>query len=172
MLILRQLTLSGNVVMEEKKKKKIVDEATRRKAVQDYKLNGNASAIARKYGVARSTFLAWLPIYSNDFLCDNDIITDACVSAIEKTSEAVIQSIYSNNATRQQFLEEHYAEIGNAISANIRAISQRLKKPDNIPMRDLAASLNALSGIIKEFLPVEEQGSTTINLLQQTINNQ
>jgi hypothetical protein len=151
-------------------KKKTYAEEVKRVAVAEYKTTGNASAVARKYGVPRTTLLAWVRLFPA-ITVTNDMVTDATIEAINRTSEAVVRSIDVATATRQQFLMEHYGELGEAISLNLQAIITRLRTPEGIPYRDLAATLTALSGMVKEFLPVEEQTPTQINLLQQTINN-
>ena len=152
-------------------KAKKIDDKTKKKAIAEYRETGNASAIARKYGVARSTFLAWLPVVSHKIDTDSHVTTQAVVKAIEKTSDAAVRSIEQATATRQEFFAQHYAGLSDALSHTLKAITDRVKdKPDTIPTRDLAAIFTALTNFAKEFTPVEEQGTTTINLLQQTVN--
>lgn len=158
--------------MKKKCRKKPLTDEEKMLAVQEYKTNGNASAIARKYGVARTTFLAWLPLFS-DTPVSNDIVTQATVKAIEETSQAVVRSIDQATATRQEFFAQQYLGFSEAFSYTLKAITTRVKdKPDSIPTRDLAAIFTALTNFAKEFTPVEEQSTTTINLLQQTVNKQ
>lgn len=157
--------------MEKKKKRKKFDEATKKRAVEEYNLTGNVSAVARKYGVARTTLLEWLQIFNNLHLKDEKIAI-AAVSAINRASDAVVKSIEANAATREEFMRAHYTELSIALSNNLKAISDRLESDiEKLSLRDLAASLTALTNMAKEFLPVEEKGATQINLLQQTITN-
>ena len=158
--------------MKKKCRKKALTDEEKMLAVQEYKTNGNASAIARKYGVARTTFLAWLPLFS-DTPISNDIVTQATVKAIEETSQAVVRSIDQATASRQEFFAQQYSNFSEAFTYTLKAITTRVKdKPDGIPTRDLAAIFTALTNFAKEFTPTEEQGTTTINLLQQTVNKQ
>lgn len=152
--------------------KKKYTEEEKRAVVMEYRISGNAAAVGRKHGVARTTLLSWAKLYAS-IPTDNPIVTDAVVAAVDKASDAIVRSIDLATASRQQFFAEHYAELSKALSLNLNAIISRLEDKDaRIPYRDLAASLTALTSMVKEFLPVEEQQSTTqINLLQQTINN-
>ena len=153
------------------KKAKKIDSKTKNKAIAEYQSSGNASAVARKYGIARSTLLTWLSLL-NDIPTDTPEATQAVVKAIETTSAAAVRSIEQAAATRQEFFAQHYAGLSDAFSHTLKAITDRVKdKPDTIPTRDLAAIFTALTNFAKEFTPVEEQGTTTINLLQQTVNN-
>ena len=93
-------------------RKKFTDEK-KRTAVMEYRMTGNASAVARKYGIARTTFTSWVRLFAN-VPTDNTIVAEAVVSAIDKASEAVVRSIDLATATRQQFIMEHYNEIGRA----------------------------------------------------------
>lgn len=157
-------------MVKPKRKSGKVDEKTKKKALAEYKNTGNASAVARKYGVARSTFLAWLPEFTLEV--KDEEVKKACIRAIDETSKAVVRSIDTNSISRQELIKEHYTDLADALHYNLVAISTRLKEdPQGIPFRDLAASLTALANVVKEFLPVEEQGTTQINLLQQTVNN-
>lgn len=156
--------------MKKKCRKKPLTDEEKMLAVQEYKANGNASAIARKYGVARTTFLAWLPLFS-DTPVSNNIVTQATVKAIGETSQAVVRSIDQATATRQEFLQQHYAGVSTLFSALITKMTKELSDDNKHPsLRDQAAALTALVNFIKEFTPTEEQGTTTINLLQQTVN--
>lgn len=152
-------------------KAKKIDDKTKKKAIAEYRETGNASAIARKYGVARSTFLAWLPVVSHKIETDSHVTTQAVVKAIEKTSDAAVRSIEQATATRQEFLQQHYAGVSTLFSALITKMTAELKDDTKHPsLRDQAAALTALVNFVKEFTPTEEQGTTTINLLQQTVN--
>ena len=156
--------------MKKKCRKKPLTDEEKMLAVQEYKTNGNASAIARKYGVARTTFLAWLPLFS-DTPVPSEEVKSACVQAIEKTSDAVVRSIEQATATRQEFLQQHYAGVSTLFSALLTKMTNELNDETKHPsLRDQAAALTALINFVKEFTPTEEQGITTINLLQQTVN--
>lgn len=153
-------------------KAKKIDDKTKKKAIAEYRETGNASAIARKYGVARSTFLAWLPVVSHKIETDSHVTTQAVVKAIEKTSDAAVRSIEQATATRQEFLQQHYAGVSTLFAALINKMTNELNDATKHPsLRDQAAALTALTNFVKEFT-TEEQGTTTINLLQQTVNNQ
>lgn len=157
--------------VRKKAHKTVYDDEFKSRVVQEYQLTNQATATARRYGIGRSTLLLWVKNASS-FKSNNESITQAYVQAINDTSTAVVRSIEANVLSRQEFMREHYAEVSEALIYNLRAITNRLKEnPKSIPFRDLAASLTALNGMIKEFLPVEEQGVTQINLLQQTVNN-
>ena len=148
-----------------------IDEKTKRRAVAEYHRTGNASAIARNYGVARSTFLAWLPAITNTIETDTPEATDAVVHAIEKTSDAAVRSIEQAAATRQEFLQQHYVQVSELFSALISKMTTTINDENSHPtLRDQAAALTALTNFIKEFTPTEEQGNISINLLQQTVN--
>lgn len=157
--------------VRKKVHKTVYDDEFKARVVQEYQQTNQATATARKYGIGRSTLMLWIKNVSS-IKTNNDTITEACVQAINETSAAVVRSIEANALSRQEFMREHYAEVSEALVYNLRAITDRLKEnPKSIPFRDLASSLTALNGMIKEFLPVEEQGVTQINLLQQTVNN-
>lgn len=157
--------------MKKKCRKKPLSDEEKMLAVQEYRTNGNASAIARKYGVARTTFLAWLPLFS-DTPVSNDIVTQATVKAIKETSQAVVRSIDQAAATRQEFLQQHYAEIGKLFSALVKKMADTINDENSKPsLRDQAAAFTALTNFVKEFTPTEEQGNIQVNLLQQTVNN-
>ena len=155
----------------KKPKRKTYDEEFKKLVVREYVSTNRASETARRYGIGRCTLLEWAKAYST-INSSNEIISRACVEAIEKTSDAVVRGIEANTLSRQEFIQAHYAELSEALRCNISAITTRLKNnPNDIPFRDLAASLTALTNVVKEFLPIEEQGTTQINLLQQTVNN-
>lgn len=148
-----------------------IDDKTKRRAIAEYHKTGNASAIARKYGVARSTFLAWLPALTNTIKTDSPEATDAVVLAAGKISDAAVFSIEQAAATRQEFLQQHYAEIGKLFSALVKKMADTINDENAKPsLRDQAAAFTALTNFVKEFTPTEEQGSVQVNLLQQTVN--
>ena len=150
-----------------------IDERIKKKAIADYYKTGNASAVARKYGVARSTFLAWLPAIQRNIESPTPETTAAVVHAIEQTSAAAVRSIEQATATRQEFLQQHYAGVSRLFTALITKMTNELNDETKHPsLRDQAAALTALTNFVKEFTPTEEQGTTTINLLQQTVNKQ
>lgn len=150
---------------------KKIDDKTKKRAIAEYQRTGNASAIARKYGVARSTFLAWLPAITNTIETNTPEATHAIVHAIEKTSAAAVRSIEQATATRQEFLQQHYARVNTLFSTLLDKMTTELCDENKHPsLRDQAAALTALINFVKEFTPTEEQGTTTINLLQQTVN--
>ena len=156
--------------MKKKCRKKPLTDEEKMLAVQEYRTNGNASAIARKYGVARTTFLAWLPLFSDTHV-SNDIVTQTTVKAIEETSQAVVRSIDQATATRQEFLQQHYAQISQLFSALVCKMTATINDKNAHPsLRDQAAAFTALTNFVKEFTPTEEQGNVSINLLQQTVN--
>lgn len=153
-------------------KRKPITEETKRNAVLEYHNTGNASATARRFGVARTTLLSWIPVYT-DIAIHNERLTTASVQAIERTSLAVVDSIRQASATRQEFYQQHFHEVSILFSQLLQGMSSKLDNTQNPPsLRDQAAALTALTNFVKEFLPAEDQGTTTINLLQQTINNQ
>lgn len=157
--------------MKKKCRKKPLTDEEKMLAVQEYRTNGNASAIARKYGVARTTFLAWLPLFSDTHV-SNDIVTQTTVKAIEETSQAVVRSIDQATATRQEFLQQHYAQISQLFSALVCKMTATINDENAHPsLRDQAAAFTALTNFVKEFTPTEEQGNIQVNLLQQTVNN-
>lgn len=156
--------------MKKKCRKKRLTDEEKMLAVQEYRTNGNASEIARKYGVARTTFLAWLPLF-NDIPVSNDIVTQATVKAIEETSHAAVRSIEQATATRQEFLQQHYSQVSTLFSALLAKMTAELNNETRHPsLRDQAAAFTALTNFIKEFTPAEEQGNIQVNLLQQTVN--
>lgn len=153
-----------------KKKKKLYDDGFKHIVVQEYINTGNASGIARKHGIARCTLLEWVKYYST-IKTSNDAISQACINAIEKTSDAAVRSIEQATATRQEFLQQHYAGVNTLFSALLSKMTAELNDENKHPsLRDQAAALTALINFVKEFTPTEEQGTTTINLLQQTVN--
>lgn len=153
-----------------KKKKKLYDDEFKNIVVQEYVTTGNASEIARKHNIARCTLLEWVKYYGT-IKTSNDAISQACINAIEKTSDAAVCSIKQAAATRQEFLQQHYAGVSTLFSALLSKMTAELNDENKHPsLRDQAAALTALINFVKEFTPAEEQGTTTINLLQQTIN--
>lgn len=149
-----------------------IDERTKKKAVAEYHRLGNASAIARKYGVARSTFLAWLPAITNTIETDTPEATEAVVAAIQSTADAAIRSMELSAATRQEFLQRHYDGVSNLFATLVDKMTKELNDETKHPsLRDQAAALTALTNFVKEFTPHDdEQGKVQINLLQQTLN--
>lgn len=144
----------------------------KRKAVEEYRLKGNAAAIARKYGVTRSTFLRWLSPVENTVDVADPIISSACVKAINRAADATIREIHASAATRNEFLRIHYAQVNELFSSILARMTATLNDENSRPsLRDQAAALTALSNFMKEFTSTEEQGPTTINLLQQTVNS-
>ena len=150
------------------------------KAIADYRLSGNVSAVARKYDIARTTLLRWLKEYEgfnfdqlDSDAAESDITaeTAAVVRYIEKTSDATVRAIEQATATRQEFLQQHYSSISTLFSALLAKMTAELNDETKHPsLRDQAAAFTALTNFVKEFSPTEEQGTTTINLLQQTVN--
>lgn len=147
------------------------------KAIADYRLSGNVSAVARKHKIARTTLLRWLKEYEGKNLDHIDSDTDsnpetaAVVNYINKTTDAAVRSIEAESLTRQEFLQQHYAGVSTLFSALITKMTAELNDKEKHPsLRDQAAALTALVNFVKEFTPTEEQGTTTINLLQQTVN--
>ena len=155
-----------------KKKKKLYDDEFKKFVVQEYMNSGNASGVARKHDIARCTLLEWVKYYSN-ITTSSAAVSQACIQAIEKTSDAAVRSIEQATATRQEFLQQHYAGVSTLFSTLITKMTNELSDDNKHPsLRDQAAALTALVNFIKEFTPTEEQGTTTINLLQQTVNKQ
>ena len=155
-----------------KKKKKLYDDEFKKFVVQEYMNSGNASGVARKHDIARCTLLEWVKYYSN-ITTSSAAVSQACIQAIEKTSDAAVRSIEQATATRQEFLQQHYAGVSTLFSALITKMTKELSDDNKHPsLRDQAAALTALVNFVKEFTPTEEQGTTTINLLQQTVNKQ
>ena len=159
--------------MSIKRRKQYVNklnEEVKKIAVLDYQQNGNASAIARKYGVPRTTLLEWIRQASSIRTSDPEV-TSATIRAINDASSAVVRSIEQAAATRQEFLQQHYTHINTLFTALINKMKATLSDETKQPsLRDQAAALTALANFIKEFTPTEDQGATTINLLQQTVN--
>jgi transposase-like protein len=156
----------------KKKKKKLYDDEFKKFVVQEYMNSGNASEVSRKHDIARPTLLEWVKYYSN-ITTSSAAVSQACIQAIEKTSDAAVRSIEQATATRQEFLQQHYAGVSTLFSALITKMTKELSDDNKHPsLRDQAAALTALVNFVKEFTPTEEQGTTTINLLQQTVNNQ
>lgn len=149
-------------------KKKRIGDDEKRQAVLEYHRNGNVSATAKKYGVARSTLLAWIQTFST-ISTDSAEMTQACVNAIEAASDAVVRSIDTATATRQQFLLEHYSQVSTIIQELLASMREDLKKPD-ISLGTKTMAFTALTNFIKEFTPAEDGGAVNINLLQQTVN--
>lgn len=155
----------------KKKKKKLYDDEFKKFVVQEYVNSGNASEISRKHDIARCTLLEWVKYYSN-ITTNSEAVSQACIQAIEKTSDAAVRSIEQATATRQEFLQQHYAGVSTLFSALLTKMTNELNDKTKHPsLRDQAAALTALVNFVKEFTPTEEQGTTTINLLQQTVNN-
>lgn len=156
----------------KKKKKKLYDDEFKKFVVQEYMNSGNASEVSRKHDIARPTLLEWVKYYSN-ITTSSAAVSQACIQAIEKTSDAAVRSIEQATATRQEFLQQHYAGVSTLFSALITKMTKELSDDNKHPsLRDQAAALTALVNFVKEFTPTEEQGTTTINLLQQTVNKQ
>ena len=157
----------------KKKKPPVYDEVFKAMVVRECLELQNVKRTASKYGIARGTLLSWMQQLSEtNIYVHNERVTTKTIEAIEKTSDAVVRSIERAAATREEFIKEHYADLSDAFRYNIKAITDRLRdNPQGIPFRDLASCLTAITGMVKEFLPVEEQSTTQINLLQQTINN-
>jgi transposase-like protein len=155
----------------KKKKKKLYDDEFKKFVVQEYINSGNASEISRKHDIARCTLLEWVKYYSN-ITTNSEAVSQACIQAIVKTSDAAVRSIEQATATRQEFLQQHYAGVSTLFSALLTKMTNELNDETKHPsLRDQAAALTALVNFVKEFTPTEEQGATTINLLQQTVNN-
>lgn len=166
-----------------KKKKKQYDDEFKISVVQEYMHSGNASEVSRRHNIARCTLLEWVKYYSNEAAIksvkslglnttSSEEIKSACVQAIEKTSDAAVRSIEQATATRQEFLQQHYAGVSTLFSTLITKMTNELNDETKHPsLRDQATALTALVNFVKEFTPTEEQGTTTINLLQQTVNN-
>lgn len=153
-----------------KKKKKLYDDEFKKFVVQEYINTGNASEIARKHDIARCTLIEWVKYYST-ITTSSEAVSQACIHAIEKTSDAAVRSIEQATATRQEFLQQHYAGVSTLFSALLSKMTAELNDEKKHPsLRDQAAALTALINFVKEFTPTEEQGTTTINLLQQTVN--
>lgn len=149
-------------------KRKRLGDDEKRQAVLDYHRNGNASAIAQKYGVARSTLLGWIPTFST-ITTGSAEMTQACVNAIEATSDAVVRSIDTATATRTQFLQENYAQVNALIQELLKSMKEDLKKTD-LSLGTKTMAFTALINFIKDFTPAEEGAAVNINLLQQTVN--
>jgi hypothetical protein len=82
-----------------------------------------------------------------------------------------VRSIEQATATRQEFLQQHYAGVSTLFSTLLTKMTDELNDKTKHPsLRDQAAAFTALVNFVKEFTPTEEQGTTTINLLQQTVN--
>lgn len=164
------------------KKRKRYDDEYKKHVVMEYMNSGNASEISRRYDIARPTLLEWVKYYSDEAAiksvkgiglntASSEEIKSACVQAIEKTSDAAVRSIEQATATRQEFLQQHYAGVSTLFSALVTKMTKELNDDNKHPsLRDQAAALTALTNFVKEFTPTEEQGTTTINLLQQTVN--
>jgi transposase-like protein len=159
-------------IVGKKKKKKQYDDEFKKFVVQEYINSGNASEVSRKHDIARCTLLEWVKYYSN-ITTNSEAVSQACIQAIEKTSDAAVRSIEQATATRQEFLQQHYAGVSKLFSALLTKMTNELNDETKHPsLRDQAAALTALINFVKEFTPTEEQGTTTINLLQQTVNKQ
>jgi transposase-like protein len=153
-----------------RKKKRLYDDEFKKFVVREYINSGNASEIARRHDIARCTLLEWVKYYGT-ITTTNESVAHACVAAIEKTSNAAVRSIEQATATRQEFLQQHYAGVSELFSALLTKMTAELNDETKHPsLRDQAAALTALINFVKEFTPTEEQGTTTINLLQQTVN--
>lgn len=153
-----------------KNKKKVYDDEYKKLVVREYINSGKASETARRYGIARCTLLEWAKYYST-INADSEEVKYACVKAIEKTSNAAVRSIEQAAATRQEFLQQHYAQVSELFSALVCKMTATISDENSHPsLRDQAAALTALTNFIKEFTPTEEQGNININLLQQTVN--
>lgn len=162
---------SVGTTVGKKKKKKQYDDEYKKHVVREYMNSGNASEISRQYNIARCTLLEWIKYYST-IEADSEEVKYACVHAIEQTSAAAVRSIEQATATRQEFLQQHYAGVSTLFSALVTKMTKELSDDNKHPsLRDQAAALTALVNFVKEFTPTEEQGTTTINLLQQTVNN-
>lgn len=149
-----------------------IDKRTKNRAIAEYKNTGNISAVTKKYNISRPTFYAWLKELS-DFTPTTPQAAQAIVSAIQTTTNATVRSIEQAAATRQEFLKEHYAGVSTLFSALLSKMTAELNDENKHPsLRDQASALTALINFVKEFTPTEEQGTTTINLLQQTVNKQ
>lgn len=153
-----------------KKKKRVYDDEFKKLVVREYMNSGNVSDIARRHEIARCTLIEWIKYYSN-IPTSCETVSQACVKAIEKTSDAAVRSIEQAAATRQEFLQQHFAGVSTLFSALLSKMTAELNDETKHPsLRDQAAALTALTNFIKEFTPAEEQGVTQINLLQQTVN--
>ena len=152
------------------KKSNKIDARTKNRALAEYQKTGNLSAVTKKYNISRPTFYSWLKELS-EFRPSTPETTNAVVTAIQATSKAAVRSIEQAAATRQEFLQQHYAQVGELFSALINKMTATINDENSHPtLRDQAAALTALTNFIKEFTPTEEHGNVSINLLQQTVN--
>ena len=131
----------------------------RAKAVMLYRTNKNISLTATKFGISRPTLMKWLKEFP-DIEAVDPATSAACVRAIEDAS-----------AIRLAFLREHYDNMSTVIRKGIKRADQLIENADNLG--SVVNAIERLSTIIKDFTPAEDVNptSTTINLLQQTLNN-
>lgn len=162
--------LCSNELKCKVKKSNKIDTRTKNRALAEYQKTGNLSAVTKKYNISRPTFYSWLKELS-EFRPSTPETTNAVVSAIQATSKAAVRSIEQAAATRQEFLQQHYAQVSELFSALVCKMTATINDKNSHPsLRDQAAALTALTNFVKEFTPAEEQGNISINLLQQTVN--
>lgn len=163
-------SLCTKELMCKVKKSNKIDTRTKNRALAEYQKTGNLSAVTKKYNVSRPTFYSWLKELS-EFKPSTPETTNAVVTAIQATSKAAVRSIEQAAATRQEFLQQHYEQVGQLFSALVCKMTATINDEKSHPtLRDQAAAFTALTNFIKEFTPTEEQGNVSINLLQQTVN--
>lgn len=121
--------------------------------------SGNITETSKKVGVSRPTLRTWIAEFENSMAAD------------PKVSDAAVRAIEDASAIRQKFLCEHYDSLTTVIRKAISRADELIPKADNLG--SIVNAIERLANVIKEFTPADEANptSTTINLLQQTIES-
>lgn len=145
--------------MRKSGKKKIFSDKFKTDAVILAQETGNIAETAKKVGVSRPTLRAWIAEFKDSKVADT------------KVSKAVVRAIEDASAIRQAFLREHYDSLSEVIRKAISRADELIPKADNLG--SIVNAIERLANVIKEFTPADEANptSTTINLLQQTIES-
>lgn len=135
------------------------DTEYRAKAVRLAQESGNITETAKRMGISRPTLRTWIQEFSVPKVVD------------PVTANAVAKAIEDASAIRQAFLREHYDSLSEVIRKAISRADELIPKADNLG--SIVNAIERLANVIKEFTPADEANptSTTINLLQQTIES-
>ena len=124
-----------------------------------YRTCNDVKKTAVKYGVSMRTVQRWAKEYTD------------VVAVSTQTSEAYTRAIEDASAIRLAFLREHYDGLSDVIRKAITRASLLIENADTLG--SVVNAIERLSSVIKDFSPADDanSGQTTINLLQQTIND-
>ena len=148
--------MAKNVKATAKKKH---DTEYRAKAVRLARESGNVTETAKRMGISRRTLQHWMAEFAEPRPVDPE------------TSKAVARAIEDASAIRQAFLREHYDALSGVIRKAISRADELIPAADSLG--SVVNAIERLANIVKDFTPADEANptGTTINLLQQTIDN-